>query len=240
MSSQDPQSRPSNQGNQQKEGQKNQQTRNRKSTEKKEKNQQLVLKTVDRVLKWPVVDIAWNEGNHVYGKIKGFNVVFTKSFELAEKSCQTVVKMSMPLLMTFEMPITLVDNVLDKGLKKFEEKAPFVKNPPGQVYNNTKEIVMVVVQPPLDCATHILQYSKGQANNILATTYGNWAVTKLDNISAGAEKLIDRFIHLEGEGEDMKSCVKTPATEDPVMHVVETIGSLFGIVSRRVLVKFLG
>ncbi|XP_063696035.1 lipid storage droplets surface-binding protein 2 isoform X2 [Culicoides brevitarsis] len=236
--SQDPQSRPSHQQGQQNQGQKQQQ-RNRKSTEKKEKDQ-FTLKTVDRVLKWPMVDIAWHESNHVYGKIKDFNVVFTKSFELAEKSYQTVVKMSLPLLMTFEMPISLVDNVLDKGLEKLEAKAPFVKDPPKNIYNNTKEIVMVVVQPPLNCATTILQYSKDQANNILATSYGNWAVTKIDNFSAGAEKLIDRFIHLEGEGEDMKSSVKTPATEDPVMHVVETIGSLFGVVSRRVLVKFLG
>lgn len=64
--SQDPQSRPS-------QGQK-EQTRTKKSAAKKEKEQQFTLKTVDRMLKWPVVDIAWNEGNHVYGKIKGESV----------------------------------------------------------------------------------------------------------------------------------------------------------------------
>lgn len=238
--SQDPQSRPSTQQSQGSGGQK-QQSRSKRSADKRDKDQQFHLKTVDRVLKWPVIDIAWNEGHHVYGKIKGLNFLVSKSLDLAEKSCHTVVKITMPIIMTFETPITIVDNVLDKGLKKIEEKIPLVKDPPMDIYNNTKEIVMVVVQPPLDCATIVLQYSKNQANNILATTYGNWAVTKIDKISAGAEKLIDRFcIKLTGEGETLESCVKTPAAEDPIMHVVETIGSLFGIVSRRVLVKFVG
>lgn len=114
----------------------------------------------------------------------------------------------MPLIMTFETPIVIVDNVVDKGLKKVEEKLPFVKDPPTEIFNNTKELVMVVVQPPLDCATSILQFSKGQANNILATSYGNWAVTKIDKLSAGAEKLIDRFCKLSGEGETLESSGK--------------------------------
>lgn len=118
----------------------------------------------------------------------------------------------MPLLMTFETPISFVDNVLDNGLKIFEETATFVKEPPMKVYNNTKEIVMVVVQPPLDCANTVLQFSKGKANKILTTSYGHWAVTKIDDISAGAEKLIDRFYKLSGEGEDLKSSGKFPVS----------------------------
>lgn len=114
----------------------------------------------------------------------------------------------------------MVDNVLDKGLKKFEEKAPFVKDPPMNIYNNTKEIVMVVVQPPLDAATTVLQFSKGQANNILATSYGHWAVTKIDNLSAGAEKLIDRFCKLSGEGEDLKSSGKFPSSNSPAFSIL--------------------
>lgn len=78
--SQDPQSKPSSQQNQ---GQKQQ--RSKKSAEKTGKDvQHFSLKAVDRVLKWPVVDIAWNEGNHVYGKIKGesFFVVSCVTFVL--------------------------------------------------------------------------------------------------------------------------------------------------------------
>lgn len=119
-----------------------------------------------------------------------------------------MVKITKPIIMTFETPIIIVDSVLDKGLKKLEKTAPFVKDPPTEIYNNTKEIVMVFVQPPLDIASSVLVFSKNQANNILATSYGNWTVTKIDNISAGAEKLIDRFCKLSGEGEDLKSSGK--------------------------------
>uniref|UniRef100_A0A336MWQ4 CSON006568 protein n=1 Tax=Culicoides sonorensis TaxID=179676 RepID=A0A336MWQ4_CULSO len=217
------------------------QSRNKKSSDKKDKEQQLMhLKVVDRVLKWPVVGTAWNEGNHVYDKIKGLNLIFTKTFELAEMSCHTMVKLSMPLIHVFDTPITVVDNVLDKGLSKLEATAPIVTVPTTEFINTTREMMMVVVQKPLDCATSLLLFSKDKANTILTTSCGTWAVTKIDNFSAGAEKLIDRFCKLSGEGEDLKSSVKTPADKDPVMHVVETVGSLFGIVSRRVLVKFVG
>lgn len=55
----------------------NQRTRSKRSAEKEKKEQQLLhLKVVDRVLKWPMVDTAWHEGNHVYGKIKGMSKFF--------------------------------------------------------------------------------------------------------------------------------------------------------------------
>lgn len=70
MNQQDQQQRSSAQQSQGSGGQK-QQSRSKKSAEKKEPDQQFHLKVVDRVLSWPVVNMAWNEGNHVYGKIKG-------------------------------------------------------------------------------------------------------------------------------------------------------------------------
>lgn len=46
-----------------------QQVQKRKKTDRSSLN--LQLKTIDRVLGWPVIGTAWKSSHHVYDKIKG-------------------------------------------------------------------------------------------------------------------------------------------------------------------------
>lgn len=44
---------------------------NKAATLKKQQQLMPQLKTIERVFKWPVIEITWKQGTEVYGKIKG-------------------------------------------------------------------------------------------------------------------------------------------------------------------------
>lgn len=106
----------------------------------------------------------------------------------------------MPIVLTFETPINVIDNTLYLGLKKLEQKAPIVNKGPEEILNDTKILVMSVVQPPLNRAANIVQFSKVKTNEVLTTHYGKWAIEKFDVITERADQLID-YLLKPGKGE---------------------------------------
>ncbi|GAB0094410.1 Lipid storage droplets surface-binding protein 2 [Sergentomyia squamirostris] len=209
-------------------------------------NQSLLphLESFDRMMKLPVVEAAWNQSQDVYGKVKGSNAMFNWAFNTAEDALRGAIHITAPLVQRLDRPIHLVDQTLVRGIDKLEVKAPIIKEPPQEIYNQAKSKVIERVQPHLSkvCSMRIAGQQKAaslkelswaKANEVLATQYGSMAVSGVDTTATLAERLLDYYFpRAEHEKEDDNSAIS--ASEDPVLHTVQTVGRLSNKIARRV------
>ncbi|KAG5683202.1 hypothetical protein PVAND_012498 [Polypedilum vanderplanki] len=202
------------------------------------------LESIDRLLSIPVCSIAFNQSQSVYGKVKDFNPMFNWAFRTAEDVVKGAVTISAPIVNKFDKPINFVDQTLVKGIDKLEASAPIIKEQPGEILSQAKTRVIGVVQPRIDrvCefrrastekAASLKELSYNKANEVLATHYGALAVSGFDSTAALAERLLDTFFP-KNEEDDKDDDKPISATEDPVLHSVQTIGALSNKVARRV------
>ncbi|XP_059617583.1 lipid storage droplets surface-binding protein 2 [Phlebotomus argentipes] len=209
-------------------------------------NQSLLphLESFDRMMKLPVVEAAWNQSQDVYGKVKGSNAMFNWAFNTAEDALRGAIHITAPFVQKFDRPIHLVDQTLVRGIDKLEVKAPIIKEPPQEIYNQAKSKVIERVQPHLNkvCslrsagqqkAASLKELSWAKANEVLATQYGSMAVSGVDTTATLAERLLDYYFpRAESDVEDDNAPIA--ATEDPVLHTVQTVGRLSNKIARRV------
>lgn len=193
-----------------------------------------------------------------------FNPMFNWAFRTTENVVRGAVTFSAPIVQKFDAPINFVDQTFVKGLDKLEEKVPVIKEQPGEILNQAKAKVMVVVQPQIDkvCslrrtsekkAASLKELSYNKAKEVLATSYGSMAVTGIDNTAVLAERLLDSFFPKTDEDDVDESdsplslvfnflllielfilVAPISAEQDPVLHTVQTIGRLNNKVARRV------
>lgn len=203
------------------------------------------LESLERMMKLPVVEAAWQQGQDVYGKVKDYSPMFNWAFKTAEDAMTRAVQLSAPIVQKLESPISYVDQTLVKGISRLETTAPIIKEQPGEILNQAKNKVLEVVQPQLNRvvekksavqqkAASLKELSYNKANEVLASQYGNMAVGQLDNTAVLAERLLDYFFpstEVEDEGDENKPI---SAEEDPVLHTVQTIGALSNKIARRV------
>jgi perilipin-2 len=200
------------------------------------------LETIERMMKLPVVEAAWIQSQDVYEKVKGSNAMFNWAFRTAEDAIQRAATTAAPFVHKLDRPIQLVDQTIVKGIERLETKAPIIKEPPQEIYNQAKTRVFESVQPHINkvCAFRVAGQQKAaslkelswqKANEVLATQYGCMAVTGVDTTSALAERLLDYYFP-GSEKEDDNSPIA--ANEDPVLHTVQTVGRLSNKIARRV------
>jgi len=202
------------------------------------------LESLEKMMKLPVVEAAWQQGQDVYEKVKGYNPIFNWAFHVAEASLQLAVNTTAPLVQKLDRPIQYVDQTLSSGIDKLEAKAPIIKEQPQEIYNQAKSKVVDVVQPTLSrvCslraagqhkAASLKELSWKKANQMLATHYGSMAVAGVDTTSALAERLLDYYFpKYECDTEDDNTPIN--AETDPVLHTCQTVGRLSNRVARRV------
>lgn len=202
--------------------------------------------------------------------VLGYNPMLNWAFRTTESVLKNAVTLSAPFVHKFDTPICFVDQQFVKTLDKIEQKAPIIREQPGEIYTQAKAKVMDVVQPQIDrvCvfrksgerkAASLKELSYNKAKEVLATSYGAVCVSGIDSTAVLAERLLDSFF--PGTNEDEKeddnsewrvatiyridkyktkkanhSIFLEPisASEDPVLHTVQTIGRLNNKVARRV------
>lgn len=136
--------------------------------------------------------------------ISGYNPIFNWAFQAAEDAVHLAVNTAAPIISKLDSPIQFVDQTLCSGIDKLEAKAPIIKEPPQEIYQQARNKVVDVVTPTINrvysmraagtqkaCSLKDLSYKK--ANEVLATQYGSMAVSGLDTTSALAERLLDYY-----------------------------------------------
>lgn len=203
------------------------------------------LESLERMMKLPMVEAAWNQGQGVYGKVKDHNAMFNWAFRTAEDVVHRAVNLSAPIVNKFDRPITYMDKTLVKGIDKLEEKAPIIKEQPQKIMDQAKTKVMDYVQPQINkvCtlkhegqkkAATLKELSYNKANEVLASQYGSICVNSVDSTAELAERLLDCYFPKTDTDDDEKNNSPISASEDPVLHTVQTIGALSNKVARRV------
>lgn len=202
------------------------------------------LESLERIIKLPVVGAAWDKSQDVYGKVKGNNRVFNWALNAAEDCVTRAVTTAAPIVSKLDRPIHYIDQTLVNGIDKLEVKAPIIKDTPQEIYNQAKSKVIDVVQPHIDRvvkfktvgqqkASSLKDLAWHKANEVLATQYGSLAVNGVDTTTALAERLLEYYFP-KSDSEDEEDNVPVPASEDPVLHTVQTVGRLKNKISRRV------
>ncbi|XP_043865464.1 lipid storage droplets surface-binding protein 2 isoform X2 [Drosophila mojavensis] len=202
------------------------------------------LESLERIIKLPVVNAAWDKSQDVYGKVKGKNRVFNWALNAAEDCVARAVTTAAPIVNRLDRPIAYVDQTLVKGIETLEVKAPIIKDTPQEIYAQAKNKVIDVVQPHLERvvkfkaagqqkAASLKDLAWQKANEVLATQYGSLAVNGVDTTTALAERLLEYYFP-KSESDIEEDNVPVPASEDPVLHTVQTVGRLSNKISRRV------
>ncbi|XP_060662170.1 lipid storage droplets surface-binding protein 2 isoform X1 [Drosophila nasuta] len=219
------------------------------------------LESLERIIKLPVVNAAWDKSQDVYGKVKGKNRVFNWALNAAEDCVARAVTTAAPIVNRLDRPIAYVDQTLVKGIEQLEVKAPIIKDTPQEIYTQAKNKVIDVVQPHLERvvkfkaagqqkAASLKDLAWQKANEVLATQYGSLAVNGVDTTTALAERLLEYYFPkcesdveedndnkqnaVVRNGKSAESDMPVPASEDPVLHTVQTVGRLSNKISRRV------
>ncbi|XP_064556204.1 lipid storage droplets surface-binding protein 2 isoform X4 [Drosophila montana] len=162
------------------------------------------LESLERIIKLPVVNAAWDKSQDVYGKVKGKNRVFNWALNAAEDCVARAVTTAAPIVNRLDRPIAYVDQTLVKGIETLEVKAPIIKDTPQEIYAQAKNRVIDVVQPHLERvvkfkaagqqkAASLKDLAWQKANEVLATQYGSLAVNGVDTTTALAERLLEYY-----------------------------------------------
>lgn len=201
------------------------------------------LESLERIIKLPVVNAAWDKSQDVYEKVKGRNRVFNWAFSAAEDCVSRAITTAAPIVSKFDGPIQYVDGQLVKGIETLEVKAPIIKETPQEIYNQAKNKVVDVVQPHIERVTKMKAASQqkasslkdlawNKANEVLATQYGQYCVSRVDATTKIAESLLEHYFP-KNEGDIEEDSVPVAASDDPVLHTVQTVGRLKNKISRR-------
>lgn len=116
------------------------------------------------------------------------------SFGVFENTVVKVFTISLPVVNTFGTPIKFVDEKLNVGLKKIEQKAPIIKEPPTVILQTTKDRALQLADPTVKRVQAVALYTKDKANVVLGTAPAMWALGNFDKVTTGVDHLIDRFI----------------------------------------------
>ncbi|XP_069680275.1 lipid storage droplets surface-binding protein 2-like isoform X2 [Periplaneta americana] len=204
------------------------------------------LECVDMISKIPFFEMAWNQSAGMYGKVKEANAVFNWTLSTAESAVLKAVEQAAPIAKKLEQPIHAVDQTLCKGIAIVEEKLPLVKEPPSHIYETAKTFVNSALTSPMDTVSAVKNYgaekahclkeaSLLKANEVLATRYGNMALSGFETTAALAEKYLDYYFPAtEQEIAQDEGLPAEVESEDKVLNTVHTVGRLSNKFARRV------
>ncbi|PSN52619.1 Lipid storage droplets surface-binding protein 2 [Blattella germanica] len=205
------------------------------------------LESLDKIMKIPLIEMTWNQSVGLYGKVKEANGIFRWTLSAAESAVLKAAEQAYPIAKKLEQPIHAVDQTVCKGIEIVEEKMPLIKEPPSHVYEAAKEFVNSTIAPTLgtvnaakDYGTEKVQTIKDvslvKANELLATRYGQMALSGFTTTAALAEKYLDYYFpatQKETE-QDGEPAAETGDKNNDVMSTVHTVGRLSNKFTRRV------
>ncbi|XP_023720376.1 lipid storage droplets surface-binding protein 1-like [Cryptotermes secundus] len=116
----------------------------------------ILMKSVERVSKLPVVEETVKIAMNVYGKLKGANCIFNWSLKKVEYTAAKAAESTAPLVLRLQRQIEIVDGLLCIGLDYVEWNIPAVKLPPSQMYENAKQCVSKCAQRCGNCSNAVM------------------------------------------------------------------------------------
>jgi hypothetical protein len=179
-------------------------------------------KFVSRVYAYPIVNDACGQVANVYSKVKDCNRVMHAGLDLAESGLKLVSTTATPIITKFDNQITYIDDLTCKQLDKLEEKVPVVTKPTQQVSKEAKVFLNDTITPRVEAVenayqnvknkvTSVHEYGKNQLMKAADTSYGKFALSKVDNALEITDKYLDYYLP-----EDDKAEVKGDKVEKPV------------------------
>ncbi|KAJ9578810.1 hypothetical protein L9F63_004960 [Diploptera punctata] len=208
------------------------------------------LESLDKIMSIPLVEMTWNQSVGLYGKVKEANGLFRWTLSTAEAAVLKAAEQAYPLAKKLEQPIHAVDQTVVKGIEIVEDKLPLIKEPPSHVYDAAKNFVNSALSPTLGTVSAAKEYGTEKVNNLkdatlnkanelLATRYGQIALSGFSTTAALAEKYLDHYFpptqqEAEREQEQEQESPEAEAEGGQVMNTVHTVGRLSNKFAHRV------
>lgn len=153
---------------------------------------------VERVVKLPMVHVAWDYAANTYTHIKESNKLVNFTLTNAEKSVTFVAGQAKPVVMKFEKQIHAVDDLACKGLGTLEEKVPFITKPADEIITDTTTTVYSrldgIKKYGSDKVKSVTDYTLQKANSILGKTVVDSLLSTVDGALVITETYVDRFL----------------------------------------------
>ncbi|XP_043281753.1 lipid storage droplets surface-binding protein 1 isoform X2 [Venturia canescens] len=144
------------------------------------------FESVARISSLPIVESGMHLAGNVYDKIKRSNSLMTWSLDTAEHSFAVATASARPAIYALDGPITMIDQLLCRGIDIVEERVPAVHLPPQLLYSNTREYVNSrFVRPVLRRAGSVTHIGNQVANK---------AADRLDGALTIADEYIDHYL----------------------------------------------
>ncbi|KFM67008.1 Perilipin-2, partial [Stegodyphus mimosarum] len=191
---------------------------------------------VERVVKLPIVNVAWGYATNTYTHIKESNKLVNFTLTNAEKSVTFVAGQAKPVVLKFEKQIQAVDDLACKGLGTLEEKVPFIKKPADEIIGDTRKLYTDTVYSRLEgilnigngAVTSVTSYGKRTVDTILSNQVVKSALTFVDDFLIGATKsYIDRFLPPDAKEKDARKKEKEEkvSTLTRLVNIARTVQS---------------
>jgi perilipin-2 len=166
-------------------------------------------KFVSRVYAYPIVNDACGQVANVYSKVKDCNRVMHAGLDLAESGLKMVSSTATPIITKFDNQITYIDDLTCKQLDKLEEKIPVVTKPTKEVSNEAKVYINGAIAPKVeavgnayqnvkDKVTSVHEYGKTQLMKVTDTSYGKFALGKVDDALEITDKYLEHYLPEDG------------------------------------------
>lgn len=118
---------------------------------------------VERVVKLPMVHVAWDYATSTYTHLKESNKLVNFTLTNAEKSVSFVAEQAKPVVRKFEKQIQAVDTLACRGLGTLEEKVPLITKRPEQIIGETRKLYSDAVSSRIE---GIRSYSNGKVKSV--------------------------------------------------------------------------
>lgn len=144
------------------------------------------LKSIQRISKIPVLETSFNLATGIYGKLKHSNRLMQWGFGTVEDVTSYAIDTSLNALPMLELPLTVMDNIVCKGLDTVQQRVPAINYPPEKILTTTKSYVAEnIVQPVLKRADSVKQ---------LGLNGAELAATRIDTALDVADKYVEKYL----------------------------------------------
>lgn len=155
-----------------------------------EKRQLPQLESIQRISRIPVVETGVNIAFGLYGKVKNSNPLMRWYLNKIEGSVNLAIDTTLIAGPLLEVPLTVVDTIVCKGLDTVQQRVPVINYPPEKIINKTKDYVSAnIVQPVVKRAESVKEFSVHEA-----TKYGEIAATHIDTALNVADQYVDKYL----------------------------------------------
>jgi hypothetical protein len=157
---------------------------------------------VERVVKLPMVHVAWDYATHTYSHIKESNKLVNFTLTNAERTATFMVGQAKPVVLKFERQIQAVDDLACKGLVTLVEKVPFIKKPAEEIIDETRKMYTDTLNSRLegikkygnDTVKSATDFGLRRANAIFGPKLVQTVLSSVDGVLVVTQNYIDQIL----------------------------------------------